>query len=223
LKILCINPNSSQEVTVGIENICKNYTLPTTEIEVKCIKEAPPGIESYHDAAISEKHLLDKFEEWENQYDGFIIACHSDIGVDLLRELTDKPVIGIGEASMLFALPLGHKFTILSLKRKKIPQKEDLVKKYGFENRCASIRITGLGVVGDDKEKREKLMQEGEKAVKEDGAEVLILGCAGMAGLDKEIEKIVNVPVIDGVVSALLIMESLIRYGVNTSKVGKYL
>jgi len=222
LKILCINPNSSPEVTKGIETICKDYALPNSEVEVKCIEEAPSGIESYHDAAISEKYLLERFEEWEGKYDGFIIACHSDIGVDLLRELTDKPVIGIGEASMLLALPLGHKFSILSLKKKKIPQKEDLVKKYGFENRCASVRITGLGVVGDDKEKREKLIQEGEKAVEEDGAEVLILGCAGMAGLDKEIEKIVNVPVIDGVVSALMLIESLIRYGVSTSKAGKY-
>jgi allantoin racemase len=220
---LCINPNSSQEVTVGIEEICRKYALPNTEVEVKCIKEAPSGIESYYDAAISEKYLLDKFEKWKEQYDGFIIACHSDIGVDLLRELTDKPVIGIGEASMLFALPLGHKFSILSLKRKKIPQKEDLVKKYSLENRCASIRATGLGVVVNYKEKKEKLIQEGEKAVKEDGAEVLILGCAGMAGMDKEIEKIANVPVIDGVVSALMLMESLIRYRVSTSKVGKYL
>lgn len=223
MKILCINPNSSQEVTVGIENICKNYALPTTEIEVKCLKGAPPGIEGYYDAAVSVQYLLDKFGKWKEQYDGFIIACHSDIGVDLLRELTDKPVIGIGEASMLFALPLGHKFSILSLKRKKIPQKEDLVKKYGFENRCASIRVTGLGVVDNDRGKRGKLIQEGEKAVKEDGAEVLILGCAGMTGLDKEIEKIVGVPTIDGVVSALMIIESLIRYEVSTSKVGKYL
>jgi len=166
---------------------------------------------------------LEKFKEWKEQYDAFIIACHSDIGVDLLRELTDKPVIGIGEASMLFALPLGYKFSILSLKRKKIPQKEDLVRKYGLETRCASIRVTGLGVVDNDREKRKKLVKEGIKAVKEDGAEVLILGCAGMAGLDKEIEKMVGVPTIDGVVSALLIIESLIRYGVSTSKVGKYL
>lgn len=223
MKILCINPNSSKEVTEGIENICKNYALTDTEVEVKYIQEAPSGIESYHDAAVSEKYLLDKFEKWKEKYDGFIIACHSDIGVDILRELTKKPVIGIGEASMLFALPLGYKFSILSLKRKKIPQKEDLVKKYGLENKCTSIRATGLGVVANYKEKREKLIQEGIKAVKEDGAEVLILGCAGMAGIDKEIEKIVGVPVIDGVVSALLIMESLIRYGVNTSKVGKYL
>ena len=223
MKILCINPNSSQEVTEGIEKICRKYSLSETEVEVKCIKEAPSGIESYHDAAISEKYLLDKFEEWKNEYDGFIIACHSDVGVDLLRELTKKPVIGIGEASVIFALPLGHKFSILSLKRKKIPQKEDLVKKYGLENRCASIRVTGLRVVDNDREKREKLIQGGIKAVKEDGAEVLILGCAGMTGLDKEIEKIINVPVIDGVVSALMLIESLIRYGVSTSKVGKYL
>jgi len=207
LKILCINPNSSSEVTEGIEKICKRYALPEIEVEVKYIKEAPPGIESYRDAAISEKYLLERFEEWKDRYDGFIIACHSDIGV----------------ASMLFALPLGHKFSILSLKRKKIPQKEDLVRKYGLENRCASIRVTGLGVIATDENKMEKLIQEGIKAVKEDGAEVLILGCAGMAGFDKKIEKIIDVPIIDGVVSALLMMESLIRYGVNTSKVGKYL
>jgi len=223
LKILCINPNSSQEVTESIKKICKDYALSDIEVEVKCIQQAPSGIESYHDAAVSLKYLLDKFKEWEKQYDGFIVACHSDIGVDLLRELTAKPVIGIGEASMLFAQPLGHKFSILSLKRKKIPQKEDLVRKYGLESRCASIRITGLGVIATDEQKREKLIQEGIKAVKEDGAEVLILGCAGMAGLDKKIEKIVGVPVIDGVASALMIIESLVRYGVKTSKVGKYL
>ena len=222
MKILCINPNSSLEVTRGIEKTCKEYALPSTEIIVKCIEEAPPGIESYQDAAISEKYLLERFKEWENQYDGFIIACHSDIGIDLLRELTAKPVIGIGEASMLFALPLGHKFSILSLKRKKIPQKEDLVRKYGLENRCASIRITGLGVIATDEEKKEKLLHEGMKAVKEDGAEVLILGCAGMVGFDKKIEKIVGVPVIDGVTSALMMLESLNRYGVSTSKIGKY-
>ncbi|GAI82689.1 unnamed protein product, partial [marine sediment metagenome] len=136
------------------------YALSETEIEVKCIKEAPSGIESYHDAAISEKYLLDKFEKWKEKYDGFIVACHSDIGVDLLRELTDKPVIGIGEASMLLALPLGHKFSILSLKRKKIPQKEDLVKKYGLENRCASIRATGLGVVATIKRKEKSLFKK---------------------------------------------------------------
>ena len=223
MKILCINPNSSQEITESIEKICREYALPGTEVEIRSIKKAPPGIESYHDAYLSEKYLVEKFKLWEGQYDGFIIACHSDIGVDILRELTNKPVIGIGEASMLFAMTLGHKFSILSLKRKKISQKEDLVRKYGLENRCASIRATGLGVIADDQEIKEKLIQEGRRAIEEDKAEVVVLGCAGMAGIDKEIEKIIGVPVIDGVASAVLIIESLIRYGVSTSKAGKYL
>ena len=108
MKILCINPNSSSEVTGGIEKICQEYALPDTEVEIKSIKEAPSGIESYRDAAISEKYLLERFEGWKGKYDGFIIACHSDIGVDLLRELTDKPVIGIGEATLgkFFQYPL---------------------------------------------------------------------------------------------------------------------
>ena len=222
MRILCINPNSSQEVTEGIKKTCKAYALPGTEVVVQCIEEAPPGIESYEDAAIAEKYLSEKFKGWEKEYDGLIVACHSDIGVDLFRECSVKPVNGIGEASMLFAMPLGHKFSILSLKRKKIPQKEDLVRKYGLENRCASIRATGLGVVASDKEKREKLIKEGLLAVREDAAEVLILGCAGMAGLDKIIEKTVKVPVIDGLVSALMIIESMIRYQVNISKIAKY-
>lgn len=223
MKILCINPNSSKEVTVGIEKTCKHYALPDTTVEVVDIPEAPPGIETYQDAVLAERYLWERFTDWEKEYNGFIIACHSDIGVDVLRELTAKPVIGIGEASMLFALPLGHKFSILSLKEKKVPQKEDQVKKYGLEHRCASIRATGLGVVATYLDKKEKLVQAGFKAVKEDEAEVLILGCAGMAGLDKEIEKIIGVPVVDGVVSALLLMEGFLRYRLYTSKIRKYL
>jgi allantoin racemase len=123
LKILYINPNNSIKVTEGIRKSCEKYALPDTNIVVESIEEAPSGIESYQDEAISEKYLFEKFQNWEKEYDGFIIACHSDIGIDLLRELTAKPVIGIREASMVFALHSGHKFSILPLKRKKLPQK----------------------------------------------------------------------------------------------------
>lgn len=223
MKILCINPNSSKEVTEGIKKTCLNYTLPATDIKVEYLKDSPEGIESYQDVIISQNNMLEKFKNWEKEYDGFIVACHSDVGVDMLREISVKPVIGIGEASMLFALPLGHKFTILSLKGKKIPQKEELVKKYGLESRCASIRATGLGVVATEEEKREKLLKEGSNALKYDRAEVLILGCAGMAGLDKFLGEKLNVPVIDGLVCALMMIESFLRYGVKTSKIAKYM
>lgn len=222
MKILCINPNSSKEITESIDALCQKYALKGTFLETKCIEEAPQSIENYDDAAISTGHLLEKFRKWEKAYDGFIMACHGDMAVDILRECTNKPVIGIAEASMILALPLGHKFSILSLKRKSATKKEDLVRKYGLENRCASIRATGLRVLGDDGQKKKSLYREGRKAVEEDRAEVLILGCAGMAGLEKELEKKIGVPVLDGVACALMLMESMLRYRVKTSKVGKY-
>jgi len=222
LKILCINPNSSREITKAINEICRQYALRETEVETKRIEEAPEGIESYLDAHNSAIYIVKKFKKWEKQYDGFIIACHGDIGVDLLREMTTKPVIGIGEASMLLATILGHKFSILSLNKKIIPKKEDLIKKYGLKDRCASICVTELRVNDSYEKKKDKLIQAGERAVKKDGAEVLILGCGGMTGLDKEIENELQIPVIDGVVSALMIIESIIRYGLKTSKIGKY-
>lgn len=222
MKILCLNPNSSKKVTEGIKENCKKYALPDTKIDVECVPEAPSAINNYNDIVLAEKYLIEMFKENEQKYDGFIIACHGDVGVEQLREFTDKPVIGIGEASLLFALPLGHKFSILSRNRKKIVQKEEMVKKYGLERRCASIKLTKLEVNSNERDKKEELIKAGEDAVTCDGAEVLILGCGGMAGIDKEIEEIIGVPVIDGVVSALMIIESLVRYGLKTSKIGKY-
>lgn len=222
MKILCINPNSSKEITESIDEVCRKYALKETVVQTVCIAEAPQSIENYDDAAISTHHLIEKFKAWEKEFDGFIMACHGDMAVDILREYTEKPVIGIAEASMIFALMLGHKFSILSLKRKSATKKEDLVRKYGLENRCASIRATGLRVIGDYGEKKKSLYQEGMKAVEEDRAEVLVLGCAGMAGLDKELQEEIGVPVLDGVVCALMLMESLIRYDLKTSKIGKF-
>lgn len=222
MKILCINPNSSREITESIDEVCRKYALKETVVKTVCIPEAPQSIENYEDAAIATHYLMEKFKTWEEQFDGFIVSCHGDVAVDILREYTEKPVIGIAEASMIFALMLGHKFSILSLKRKSATKKEDLVKKYGLENRCASIRATGLRVIGDHEEKKKSISREGRKAVEEDRAEVLVLGCAGMAGLEKELQKEIGVPVLDGVVCALMLMESLVRYDLKTSKIGKY-
>lgn len=222
MNILCINPNSSLEMTRIIEKRCQQVSSENMEVSTRCLPEGPSSLESYQKAALAISQLVKEFAEWREQYDGFVMACHSDIGVDLLREMTSKPVLGMGEASMLFAAVLGHKFSILSLKRKAIPKKEDLVRKYGFESRCASIRETGLAANAKTEEILERLIQEGRKAVEEDGAEVLILGCAGMGNLDRALERELEVPVIDGVVSGLLIIESLIRYEKKTSKAAKY-
>ena len=124
---------------------------------------------------------------------------------------------------MLTACTLGHKFTILSVLARSRPSAENLVRQYGLQDRCASVRATGLSVL-EVHSQRERLIrrltEEGKKAVEMDGAEVLLLGCAGMAGVDKVLQSTLQVPVLDGVVCAVKLAEGLYDYGLKTSKVG---
>jgi len=140
--------------------------------------------------------------------------------LDVVKEITKKPVVGIGEASMKLASMLGHRFSVVSTARHSIPNKEALVRKYHLQDMLASVKAPADDMVGCGDE--EKTMQAARAAVEEDMAEVIVLGCAGMAGLDKRIQEALGVPVLDGVICALIIAEGLVRYGVSTSKIRRY-
>lgn len=121
---------------------------------------------------------------------------------------------------MKLASMLGHSFSVISMTSQSIPNKEALIKKYGLQDYLASVRAAE-----EDKEyssDEEKFFEVGKKAVEEDYAEVLVLGCAGMTGIDKKLEKRLGVPVLDGVICALIILKGLIEYGVSTSKIRRY-
>jgi allantoin racemase len=137
-----------------------------------------------------------------------------------MKEIIKKPVVGIGEASMKMASILGHCFSILSSTSHSIPKKEALVRKYHLQDALASVR-------GPADEKSEgtdvdKYTKAAQAAIEEDRAEVIVLGCAGMTGLDKHIEEKLGVPVLDGVVCALIIATGLVKYGTSTSKIRRY-
>ena len=144
--------------------------------------------------------------------DGFVVACHCDPNLDLLKEITAKPVVGIGEASMKMATMLGHKFSVLSSARHSVPNKEALVRKYHLEGLLASIRVVERG----------NYLGAARAAMEKDGAEVIVLGCAGMTGLDKRLGAKLGIPALDGVVCALIITSGLARYGAGTSKARRY-
>jgi allantoin racemase len=151
--------------------------------------------------------------------DAFVIACTCDPNLDVLREKTDKPVVGAGEASMLFALPLGATFSIIQTTEGSVQKKRELVRKYGLQDRCASVRaIDEKG----DAPREEKLVAAARLARDCDGAEVVTLGCAGLAGLDKRLEKALGIPIIDGIVAAMKLAEALAARGSFTSRRGKY-
>jgi allantoin racemase len=180
---------------------------------------APTFIETYQDQLQAAPGMIRLIEENEAHFDAFIIACHCDPNLDAMKEATRKPVVGIGEASMKIATMLGHRFSVLSATSHSIPGKEDLINKYHIQESLASVR-TPLYRRGIGREQAH--LEAGRSCVEEDMAEVIVLGCADMTGLDKFLQAELGVPVLDGVVCALIIASGLARYKVSTSKILKY-
>jgi allantoin racemase len=223
MRILIINPNTSQEFTTRIQKIANQYALPSTEVVAVNPTSGPRSIESVYDELLSSPGTLEIVIEAGENYDAFVIACYSDHPtIYAAREITDQPVLGIAEASMYIACMVGYKFSIVTTNNEWEPLLWDAVHHYGLTSRCASVRTTGMAVLELEAAGEETISQRiGEAAryaIAEDGAEVICLGCAGMAGLDKRLEESLGVPVIDGVVGALKLLEGLVGYGVRTSK-----
>ncbi|MFC1477357.1 aspartate/glutamate racemase family protein [candidate division KSB1 bacterium] len=220
MRILIINPNSDKDMTAAIKKAAEGYVRDDYEVTCVFTPGAPRFIETYEDQVKAAPGMLTLIREHEKDYDAFINACHCDPNLDAMKECNAKPVVGIGEASMKLASMLGHRFSVLSTDLHSIPNKEALIRKYNLERVCASVRAPGPEYAGSDDE--EKYYTTARKAIEEDMAEVIVLGCAGLVGLDKKLQKRLNVPVLDGVICALIIAEGLVRYGVSTSKIRRY-
>ncbi|MBW1737022.1 MAG: aspartate/glutamate racemase family protein [Deltaproteobacteria bacterium] len=226
MKILIINPNTSVEMTKGIDEVAKKYAKTDTLIETVCPKEGPRSIESYYEEDLVAQGVLEGvIEANEKNYDAIIIACYGDPHLQSSKEISDIPVYGIAEVSMHMACLFGHRFSIVTVLERARPIFEELVRRVGLESKCASIRTTKLRVLDIEKDPSitlEILTEAGRAAIIEDGAEVICLGCAGMAGLDKPMEEELGVPVLDGVVCAVKVAEAAFDYKIKLSKIKAY-
>jgi allantoin racemase len=227
MRILLVNPNTSHEFTQRIQGIADKYALPGTVAIAKNPTSGPRSIESIYDEILSAPGTLELVISELEGIDAVVIACYSDHPtIYALREITDKPVIGIAEASMYMACMLGYKFSVVTTNREWEPLLWDAVNHYGLAGRCASVRTTGMPVLALESASPEEtygmILIAARQAVEIDGAEVICLGCAGMTGLDKKLETELGIPVVDGVISALKFLEGMVGYGVKTSKYRAY-
>jgi allantoin racemase len=223
MRVLLINPNTSEEFTRKIQRIAEMYALPSTQVVAKNPASGPRSIESVYDEILSSPGTLELAISEMDAFDAFAIACYSDHPtVYALREITEKPVVGIAEASMYMACMLGYKFSVVTTNCEWEPLLWDAVRHYGLAERCTSVRTTGMPVLALEAASPEEttalILNAARQAVEVDGAEVICLGCAGMAGLDKNLERELGLPVVDGVASALKFLEGMVGYGLKTSK-----
>lgn len=221
MRLKVINPNTSGEMTASIAQIASDHAGFGVEVVTVCPSRGPVSIESYYDEYLAIPHVLAEVQKDEADFDGFVLACWGDPGIDAVREMTAKPVVGIAEASMYAANAIAPRWSVVTTLRRSHHMVEAIVKKTGLLDRCASIRCVDLPVLACESDPLaivEGLERISRMALQEDGAEAIVLGCAGMGGLDRELGDRLGVPCVDPVAAGVRFAEMLVAMKLQTSK-----
>lgn len=222
MRIKIINPNTTQSMTDSIYHAAKSVARADTEILCVSPEKGPISIENWHDEAYASIGVIEEVRKGQNEdIDAFITACYGDPGIYPSRELSIAPVVGIAEASMHLATFVAYKFSVVTILPRWKMVMEEVVHKYGLSDRCASIRCTDMEVLefeANPEKGAKLLLEESIRAISEDGAEAICLGCAGMVDFAADLEEKLGVPVFDGVTAAVKIAESLVDLNKTTCK-----
>jgi allantoin racemase len=197
-RILVINPNSSAVVTAAIDAAVEPLRMTGgPKISVDFLKAGPPGVVTQQDADGVVMPLVAMVRQ--DDADAFVIACFSDPGLHAAREAAaGRPVFGIAECGLLHALMLGDRFGVIALSPGSIKRQQRMVRQMGLYDRYAGSFAANLSPAqSTSSDMREQLAAAGRTLVSQHGADVLILGCAGMAGQRHALEEMIGRPVVE--------------------------
>lgn len=225
MRILVVNPNTTASMTRTIAAAARGAASPSTEIVAVTSRDGPASIEGYFDEALSVPGMLREIRDGEAAgADAAVIACFDDTGLDAARAMASIPVLGICESALSLAAFVAKRVTVVTTDtRARIPL-EELVVRYGMAGRV-KVRAAGVPVLALEDPgsgATAKLRAEIARALDDDQAEAVVLGCAGMADLAAALQRDFGVPVIDGVGAAVKQAEALLALGLSTSKRGAY-
>ncbi len=215
-RIIVINPNSSVACTEGIDAALDPLRLAGgPEIECRTLAEGPPGIETQAHVDGVVEPLCRLIESQDSRADGFVIACFSDPGLHAARAAVSKPVLGIAESGVLTALTLGQRFGVIAILEASFPRHERFIRSLGVAARFAGERAVGLGVaeLADEDRTLGRMIECATQPRDADGADVLIMGCAGMARYRASLEDALALPVIDPTQAAVGMAITAVRLG----------
>ena len=227
MKILVLNPNTTQTFTEAIKTAAIQVKSPGTDIVCLNPAAGPRSIESDYDELLSVVPCLDVIIPRQNDFDALVVACYGNHPlIHAAREVINQPVVGIMEASLHLACMVGYSFSIITSGDRAVTMFWRGVRALGLESRCASVRSTHTPVLALEGERKmdvsELILEEARKAIEDDGSEVISLGCAGMAGLAEQMTQKLGVPVIDGVAAGVKVAEALVECNLQTSKLRTY-
>lgn len=197
---------------------------PGIEIEMSSIPSGYPSIESERDAVIAAPHILAGLVAAEKRGAAAgIIGCFSDPAMDAVREVVAMPVVGPGQAAVALALQLGERFSILAPHEERGKRAIPRYRAQALADRLASVRGVGVSVVDlarGGNEAWDRIVAAGRRCITEDGADVIVMGCMSMAfmGVERELGRRLDAPVVSPVLAALKTAETLLALGLRHAR-----
>ncbi len=225
MRILVVNVNTTVSMTETITAGARAVAAQGTDIVGLTPSFGPASVEGNFESYLAAVAVMDAVVNYPHPFDAVVQAGFGEHGREGLQELLEVPVVDITEAAAHTACLLGHRYGVVTTLHRAIPQIQDRLRIAGLDSRCAGVRASGLSVLELDENPLaavDAIVAEAKRSVEQDSAEVLVLGCGGMAGLDEAVRAATGVPVVDGVAAAVVLAEGLVRLGLRTSKVGAY-
>ncbi|MBS7644760.1 MAG: AroM family protein [Candidatus Bathyarchaeia archaeon] len=222
MRIKVIIPNSSQEFRDEQAEHRRRVAMEGTSVDVVCLPRGPVSLESSTDEAYAAPYILDEVKKAEKEgYDAVTIDCAGDPVLRAAREVSNIPVMSGGEASRLLALALGDRFSVITVLSNTVDVIRSNIIASQLQGRLASVRSAEIPVLElkDQERAKASILREARKAIEEDGADVIVLGCTGMAKLAKEIQEELGVPVVEPATAAIKLAEIFIQMGLSHSKI----
>jgi len=204
-RVLIVNPNSTASCTAAIDRAAAPFRRPDLEIVAETVTDGPPSVASMADYAVAQGSLVRWLERRNADADAIVVACFSDPALPAAKEVTGRPCFGIGEAGMLAAMQRGLRFGVIALAEASIERQRRRVAELGLGARYVGSRTVGLSVpeLADVDRTVAAMAEAGRRLVQADGADVLVMGCAGMADYRATIQAAAGVPVVEPTQAAL--------------------
>ncbi len=221
MKIKLIMASASKELYEELYE--SRMELAQNDVEIVSVqpKQGFGSLESAYDEALTVPYIIQEATLAEKEgFDAVVLDCAADPGLRAIKEKLTIPVVGSGEASYLTAMTVSAKFSIIAVLEQSVRLMEENIQKYGFSSRLASVRSADVPVLDlkNHEAALEAICRTAKKAIEEDGAQSIVLGCTGMKKLCAEVEKELGVPVIEPLSCAVQMAAGLVRMQLKTSK-----
>ncbi|WP_120003987.1 aspartate/glutamate racemase family protein [Nesterenkonia muleiensis] len=220
MNIIILNCNTNSTLTEALRAIAAAAAGPHTEIVALTPPFGPESAEGYYESFISAAAMFAALEEHQEPFDAVVLAGFGEHGREGLRQRWAVPVVDITEAGPMFANLVAHRYGVVTTLSSTVPVIWESLRNAGLHTRCIGVEASEIAVssIHADIAEVAAALETRARELITRGAEAIVLGCAGFAGLDAELSHRLGIPVIDGVPAAVRLAETLVGSGMKTSK-----